>query len=293
MIHSNPTVSVLVTVYNRERYLASCLDSILNSTFQNLEVIVVDDCSTDNSLEIAERYQRHAQVKVLHNKQNLGDYPNRMRAASLARGKFIKYVDSDDRIYSHSLSIMVEAMEAHPDAALGLSHSLPEAEQPYPWKLAPAESWRKHYLGQGCLGCGPSGAIIRRDAFETIGGFRDWGVLSDTDLWSRMAARWPLLLLAPGLVWWRRHSDQEFTRGDAGTVYLEKGFELAMAALRSDSTPLSADERVIAIARARHHHARRLLSLALLSRQPSLAIRLWAKAGLPIGNVFGALRKYE
>ena len=289
-----PSVSVLVTVYNREAYLDACLDSILASTWQDFEVVVVDDGSGDGSVAIGERYAaRNARVRFFRNDRNLGDYPNRMRAAELAKGRFLKYVDSDDLIYPHSLAIMVEAMSRFPEAALGLSYSLPEDETPYPLELKPAEAWRRQFLGRGCLGCGPSGTILRRDAFFEAGGFRDWGVLSDTDLWCRLTARWPVVLLPPGLVWWRRHEGQEFIKDNAAAVYLEKGFALALDALTSPACPLTESERRAALSRARQHHARRLLSLAFRGRQPALAWRLFLASGLGVGQLLQGFGRYR
>lgn len=289
-----PRVSVLVTVYNRQDYLPSCLDSILSSTFEDFELVIVDDGSTDASFEIASRYAAgDARIRAFQNQNNLGDYPNRMRAARLAKGRFLKYVDSDDLIYPHTIGLMVEAMEAEPDAALGVSHSLPEDEKPYPWKLAPPETWRKHFFGSGALGCGPTGAIIRRDAFFEVGGFRDWGVLNDTDLWYRLSARWPLILFPPGLVWWRRHPAQEFTRDGASIRYLRDGYALAVDALFSDASPLPSSDRESALERIRQHHARRLLSLALKSRRPALAFQLWNEARLPVRFIFRGFRGYR
>ena len=291
---TSPAVSVLVTVYNREAYLAACLDSILASTWQDFEVVVVDDVSTDGSVAVAESYAaRDPRIRFFRNEKNLGDYANRMRAAELAKGKYLKYVDSDDLIYRHSLAIMMEAMEANPDVALGLSHSLPEDDEPYPWVLSPELAWRKQFLGRGCLSCGPSGAIFRRDALLEVGGFRNWGVLNDIDLWCRLSARWPVLLLPPGLVWWRRHEQQEFTKDDAASVYLELGFKLCMETLNGADCPLSAIERLKAIKRARQHHARRLWSLAIRQRSPLAAWRLFRASGLGLGECLGGLGKYR
>jgi glycosyltransferase involved in cell wall biosynthesis len=289
-----PLVSVLMTVYNRERYFAAAVESVLAQTMQDFEVIIVDDLSTDGSAGIAEKYAAgEPRVRFLRNERNLGDYPNRMRAAEQARGRYLKYVDSDDLIYRHSLEIMVEAMQAHPDAALALSHSKPEEERPYPWKLTPAEAWRKQFLERGCLDSGPTGAMIRRDAFFDAGGFHDWGVLSDADLWYRLSARWPVLLLPPGLVWWRRHEGQEFTKNDAAIAYLERGFALGVETLSSAECPLTASERQAALERARQRHARRLLSLATRGGQPAQAWRLFRRSGMGFGNLLRGLRRYE
>jgi glycosyltransferase involved in cell wall biosynthesis len=255
----------------------------LASSFGDFEVIVVDDQSTDRSAEIASGIaDSDDRVRFELNPQNLGDYGNRMKAAALARGKFLKYVDSDDLIYPHSLQIMVDCMEKYSDAALGLAHSLPEDDSPYPWCLSPAEAYRKHFLGRGCMSCGPTGAIIRRDALESVGGFRQqWGVLSDTDLWYRLAAEYPIVLLPPGLVWWRRHDDQQFTKDNADEVYLRRGYELDVAALR-DHCPLSDAERQRAIDRKKHTYARRILALGIRRMKPAVAWKLFHGSDLTL-----------
>lgn len=290
-----PRVSVLVTVYNREAYLAQTLRSILASSFRDFEVVVVDDCSRDQSAAIAENIAAEDQrVRVVRNETNLGDYGNRMKAASLACGAYLKYVDSDDLIYPHTLNVMVDAMERNSSVALALSHSLSEDEEPYPWILTPTESYRKHFLGRGCFSCGPTGAIIRRTAFEEVGGFRkEWRVLSDIDLWLRLGARWPVALLPPGLVWWRRHPGQEYLSADASLIYLERGFELSIQSLQDASGPLSDVDLRAAVTRVKDHHARRLLALGFRHHQFRLATRLFQSSNLSLADLLRGFRKYD
>ena len=103
-----PLVSVLLTAYNREDYLAASIESVLAQTWSNLELIIVDDQSTDSSLQIARDYaRRDARIRVHANDRNRGDYPNRNHAASFAQGEFLKFHDSDDVMYPHCLEVMV------------------------------------------------------------------------------------------------------------------------------------------------------------------------------------------
>jgi glycosyltransferase involved in cell wall biosynthesis len=289
MEFSGPMVSILVTVYNREAYLEATLRSILASSFTDFEVIAVDDCSRDQSVQIARKVaSEDARLKVYENEVNLGDYGNRMKAASLASGKYLKYLDSDDLIYPHSLGVMTAALDANPTVSLALSHSLPDDEQPYPWVLSPRDAYRKQFLGRGCLSCGPSGAIIRRTAFEEVGGFREeWRLLSDINLWLRLAAHWPVALLPPGLVWWRRHEGQEFSGMNSRLFYLERGFELEKQILRSSECPLNETEIAFSESRARKRHARKLLSLGLKGRQFRTAWRLFGESGLTVSELLG------
>ena len=288
-------VSVLVTVYNRERWLGEALESILASSGQDFEIIIVDDGSTDGSVRVARGFaDGNERIRVYENDTNLGDYANRNRAASYARGRYLKYVDADDVIYSHALGFMAEAMERHPNAALGLSHSAPEEVEPYPFALRPSEAYQKHFLRQGCLNCGPSGAIILREAFESLGGFNpEWGVLGDAELWLRLAARSPVVLLPPGLVWWRRHPGQEYSSGDADLRYLRDGFRLAMSVLREPGCPLTTEEAIRARKKHRQHYARRLWSLALRQKKPGAALRLARDSGLSLVEVAEGLAPYR
>src|SRR5258708_39815278 len=102
---SDPLVSILMTAYNREKYIAEAIESVLTSSYTNFELIIVDDCSTDNTLTIAKSYEKNdARIKVYLNEKNLKDYPNRNRAASHAKGKYIKYLDYDDKINNWGLA---------------------------------------------------------------------------------------------------------------------------------------------------------------------------------------------
>lgn len=92
-------VTVCVNVFNREDTLKECLDSIINQTYKNLEIIIVDDCSTDNSLSIIEDYCiKDNRIRLLKNDQNLGGARSTEKAYDLATGYYLSTVDSDDYI---------------------------------------------------------------------------------------------------------------------------------------------------------------------------------------------------
>ncbi|HAV33462.1 MAG TPA: hypothetical protein DC058_23295 [Planctomycetaceae bacterium] len=278
------TVSVLMTVYNRRHFLGEAVLSVLASTFQDFELIICDDCSRDGSAELADELARtDARIRVHRNARNLGDYGNRMQAASLASGRYLKYVDSDDQIYPHGLEVMVRNLERYPEAALALSYSLPELELPYPLLLSSEQAYQRHFLGRGAFGCGPGGAIIRTQMFRDLGGFRpSWGVLSDMDFWLRAAARYPIVLQQPSLLWWRQHEGQEFRTGDAERVYLVRGFQLARQALSESACPLSALDTRIARQSLERAYRRRLLGLAVKRMHPLSAWRALREAGLSV-----------
>lgn len=101
-------VSVIIPIYNREKYINRCLDSVLNQTYSNIEVICVDDKSTDESLEICYEYQRKDdRVKVVALEKNGGVSNARNTGIKNATGEWIAFVDSDDTIESDMLSEMM------------------------------------------------------------------------------------------------------------------------------------------------------------------------------------------
>ena len=284
-----PIVSVLVTVYNREHYLEATLLSILASTFEDIEVIVVDDCSADKSVSIAQDIAKHdTRVKCFVNEKNLGDYGNRNRAASFATGSYLKYLDADDLIYRYSLAAMVDAMEKFPDAALALSRNVIDPDVPYPRVYEPREFFREHYFGKSPIGVGPSAAIIRRECFAAVGGFSGRQFVGDTELWIKLAEKWPIVTLPPALVWWRQHEGQQMQLEMQKPEVLNIRAQLELQALQA-TTHLTSVEKLAAASRVRRLHARRLLRMAIIQRRPGIAWKLSNSFGMNTAELANAL----
>ena len=92
-------ISVIVPVYNVENYLIQCLDSIINQTLKDIEIICVDDCSPDNSIEILEEYKnKDNRISIIRHSNNQGLGPARNTGLKHANGEYISFVDSDDYI---------------------------------------------------------------------------------------------------------------------------------------------------------------------------------------------------
>lgn len=94
---NNVELSIIIPVYNAEKYLKECINSILNQTYKDFEVICVNDCSKDNSLKILEEYaQNDNRIKVINNSKNLGPGANRNIGIKNAKGKYLTFIDADD-----------------------------------------------------------------------------------------------------------------------------------------------------------------------------------------------------
>src|SRR3954452_9077747 len=107
-----PKVSVCVDSFNYGRFLPEAIESILAQTFQDFEVIILDDCSTDDSFAVAQRYAaRDNRIKALRNSRNLGMMRNRNACLAQARGDYVKWLHADDFLCSsEALGQMAEAL---------------------------------------------------------------------------------------------------------------------------------------------------------------------------------------
>lgn len=114
---NNPLVTIGIPVYNVEPYIEKCLLSVLNQTYQNLEILVVDDLGTDNSMLIVEGLQKsHSQgslIRILRHSQNSGIGEARNTIISQAKGKYLFFIDSDDYIELYTIDILLKEAETH------------------------------------------------------------------------------------------------------------------------------------------------------------------------------------
>ncbi len=115
-MQNNPLISIVVPVYNVEKYLKKCIQSIINQTYKNLEIILVDDGSSDNSGKICDEFaQKDSRIKVIH-KINGGQADARNKALDIMNGEWVSFVDSDDFIHSsHVENLYLQAVRNNSD----------------------------------------------------------------------------------------------------------------------------------------------------------------------------------
>ena len=108
-------VSIIVPVYNRESFLNNCLQSLAHQSYENIEIIVVDDCSKDSSFQIAERFSKSdKRFKVFRNEKNRGVSFSRNYAITKAQGEYIALMDSDDISLRERISLQVKELKNAP-----------------------------------------------------------------------------------------------------------------------------------------------------------------------------------
>ncbi len=277
-----PLVSVLMTAYNREKYIAEAIESVLASTYTNFELIIVDDCSTDRTLEIAKSFiLKDTRVKLFINEKNLGDYPNRNKAAEYAIGKYIKYLDSDDLIYDFTLDVMVRYMERFPDAGFGLCTD--HDHRIIPYEVTPHEIYLIQFGGVGHFYRPPTGSIIRLDAFRKLGGFSGARMIGDTEFWFKIARYYNIVILPVDLYHYRFHDDQqqksEYDKQNGFTL----GYKILITALDDPDCPLSVKEiKIIRKELIRSTRIRYFFNI--IKKLVNFSIPFWGKIHRPVLN---------
>lgn len=117
MMNSNPTFSIIMCNYNNAHFIEKALDSVLSQTFQDWELSLLDDCSTDNSMEIIRKYQeKDNRIKVYQNEKNLGYGGSVAKNIALANGKYGAILDPDDALVPEALEVMANTFQNNPNA---------------------------------------------------------------------------------------------------------------------------------------------------------------------------------
>ena len=111
----NPAISIVVPAYNKEPYIKQCMDSLINQTLKNIEIIVVDDASTDNTLQILRDYEhKDSRVKIIAKEHNCGRHVARKTGVQSTSGDYVLFVDADDEIELKACEVLYSYVSSHP-----------------------------------------------------------------------------------------------------------------------------------------------------------------------------------
>lgn len=204
-----PRVSAIITTYNRKGFVQEAVDSVLAQTYGDLELIVVDDGSTDDTGEALQGYDEKLRYVF---QKNEGASAARNCGLELAQGEFVAFLDSDDLWLPKKLEMQVACMGEHHDSQICYTDEI--------WirrgrRVNPKKRHAK-YSGEIYPHClplciiSPSSALMRRGLFEEVGVFDPaLPVCEDYDLWLRVAARYPVFFIPERLIIKRGgHADQ-------------------------------------------------------------------------------------
>ena len=186
-----PIVTVLMTVYNGSNYLNEAIESVLCQTFNNYEFLIVDDASTDNSIEIINSYN-DSRIKLLINDKNIGQTASLNLGLGIAQGKYVARFDQDDVCLPKRLEEQVAFLKKNPSVSIVCSREYSIDE-----KGEKIGAWKRELNNYGAflayivLGINPiwtpSVIFVKGDILKLNGFDKDFGPASDFELWSRIA----------------------------------------------------------------------------------------------------------
>ncbi|MEZ5428964.1 MAG: glycosyltransferase [Pyrinomonadaceae bacterium] len=203
-----PLVSVIIPNYNYAEYLREAIDSVLNQTYPNIEIVVVDDGSKDHSAEVLKSYKDRITAVF---QENAGVSAARNNGAERGRGRYIAFLDADDYWLPEKVARQVEVFEG--DQSLGLVHvgvdEIGPDQEVLKTRLEGQSGRVSHeflLFERAVVLGGGSGAMVRREVFEEVGGF-DLRLLTsaDWDLYYRISRRYPIGFVPEVLLKYRVH----------------------------------------------------------------------------------------
>jgi glycosyltransferase involved in cell wall biosynthesis len=201
-------VSVIIPCYNQAQYLGETIESVVRQTYPHFEIIVVDDGSTDNTSEVAARYEA---VRYVRQENQGRPAVPRNRGLSESKGAYLVFLDADDRLLPHALETGVHYLDAHPECAFVSGHCqvITTDGTPLPTAQRPCVE-KDHYLAllQDNYIWMPAAVMFRRDAVESMMGFdtcMSKKGSEDYDLYLRIAAKSPVYCHDQVIAEYRKH----------------------------------------------------------------------------------------
>lgn len=257
-----PTVSVVIPLYNHARYIEAALDSVRAQTFADWELIVIDDGSRDDSVQVVERYlAKHRDARIqLHGQSNRGSHHTINRGLAMARGRYLTVLNSDDLFAPTRLQVLVEQAQAHPsECFFGVTPvRLVDGEGRAVTAADPAGWWLTLYRGiverierapdlthvllWGNFTISTSNFFLSRAAYERLGPLRNFRYVLDWDYALRAAIELPGALrwiAGPPLLDYRMHGSNTILGGS-----LRNHVEAAFILRRAQKKILAAGGRV-------------------------------------------------
>ena len=236
-----PLVSVVIPVYNGERFLNESLESVVAQTFQDYEIICVDDGSTDGSCALLNHYG--ARVRVIQ-QANAGQSAARNAGVQQATGAFVAFLDQDDRWYPFKLAQQVAVLNAEPDVVL-VHCDYDRMDGDGRVLVAGAALVERASALASPLGCligealvFPSAMMVRRDVFQRVGGFdTELRGFEDFDLIARLKQQGRFVLLNETGMAYRLHAGGFTRAGGMGIIRSREHFLIRMKALYAGDRP--------------------------------------------------------
>lgn len=204
---TNPLVTVVTVTYNSSAYVRDAIESVLAQTYKNIEYIIGDDCSTDNTWQIIQEY-KDPRIKAYRNEVNLREYPNRNKAIEMAQGKYLMFIDGDDIIYPNGISVFVEYALKFPGVGLIIQKGYYN-NVVFPVVLQPADVIKNCFLGRrSLLSSSFASNFFDANILKSIGGLSTKYRSGDDEVRVRIGCEYPILFVSGWHSWPRETPGQ-------------------------------------------------------------------------------------
>ena len=211
----NPLVSVIIPNYNHARYLEQRLDSVFNQTYLNFEVIILDDCSTDNSLDVINRYTDNPHLsQIVINETNSGSvFKQWKKGFGLAKGEWIWIAESDDYCELNFLAELMAEIQRHENVVVAYSNYVKCDEEANILSRSKEQKNRcfdggkfvRRRLARACVIGNASGAVFRKSVLERVSEkYLTYKSTGDYQFWSEVAACGNVVKVWKNLSYWRQ-----------------------------------------------------------------------------------------
>jgi len=205
-------VSVIIPAYNRVKYIQQTVDSVLGQTFNSVELIVVDDGSTDGTYELLREYDSKLMLLTHPGRENRGQSAAINLGIKFASGKYLAILDSDDFWAPNKLEIMIPFLEKNPDVGLVYSNGYGvSAAGDILYEFLPRNHQETNDPNRVLLDCYtllPNNSVVRKDVINKVGIFEEtFRAAQDHDMLIRLAENTKFAFLPEFLFYYRRHSD--------------------------------------------------------------------------------------
>ena len=226
----NPEVTVLMSVYNGEKYLREAIDSILNQTFENFEFLIINDGSTDGTADTLQSYN-DPRIKIINNEKNIGLTKSLNRGLKIARGEYIARQDADDVSMPERLEKEVNFLNQNRNIGLVGTYSLRINEKGNVLHVARPLNDDRELKEKLLIGnqFGHGSVMFRRECIEKVGSYREeFKSSQDYDLWLRIADFFDVANIPELLYKWRLNVNSiSVVRKDQQDKYATVAIELA------------------------------------------------------------------
>jgi glycosyltransferase involved in cell wall biosynthesis len=289
----SPFFTIATISYNSEAWINDAIQSVLASTYADFEYLISDDSSTDNSWEVIQTYT-DPRIRAWKNEKNIGEYPNRNKVLSEAKGKFIFYIDGDDILYKDTLKTLHNYLRCFPN--VGAVWGIPVREiqfavLPYVFNSEQVLQliYRSNIRIFSLIGFAET--VFNTQCLRDNNGFNFTYAIGDTYIKRKLALHADVLMIPEGLSYWRRSNNQASKKVSKNYRSFIDLHQINAEVLNDPNLPLTSGDKKEAMRNVRISEVKLLIANTLMKGRFKDFFWLSRKINLKISDLKLVLAK--